>query len=176
MTTIYDDMSSSDPLGARRTVDLGDDPALTERLGAMVGERLRPGDTVALVGSLGAGKTTFTRGLAKGLEIDDPDAVSSPTYLLVIEHAGSPPLLHADAYLPEKLEGFLEDGGLEYLFDSGKVVVVEWADKIRKQLPDRVLWVELAVISKPGRKVCLRSDDTGAFAWIADFPAILSQA
>ena len=61
------------------TIDLPNDPLATERLGEWVGERLRPGDTVALSGTLGAGKTTFVRGLARGLDIDDPDAVSSPT-------------------------------------------------------------------------------------------------
>jgi len=153
-------------------LQLPDDPLATERLGEQLGARLQAGDTVALSGSLGAGKTTLVRGLARGLDVDDPDAVSSPTYLLVIEHDGEVPLLHADAYLPEKLEGFLDDGGLEYLFDPAKVVVVEWAEKVRKQLPERVLWIELSVTSEPGRKVEMRSGAAGGFPWLAEIATI----
>jgi len=167
-------MSAPDPQTLCCTIQLGDDPARTEHLGELVGERLGPGDTVALVGSLGAGKTTFARGLARGLAIDDPDAVSSPTYLLVIEHEGEVPLLHADAYLPEKLANFLDDGGLEYLFDPAKVVVVEWADRVSKHLPDNVLWVELAVGEVPGREVVLRAGDAEGFAWLGDFRTIVN--
>ena len=154
------------------TIDLPNDPLATERLGEWVGERLRPGDTVALSGTLGAGKTTFVRGLARGLDIDDPEAVSSPTYLLVIEHDGEVPLLHADAYLPAKLEGFLDDGGLEYLFDPAKVVVVEWAELVLKHLPERVLWIELSVPPELGRNVTIRSQPMGDFPWVADFRTI----
>lgn len=164
-------------------IDLADDPACTERLGERIGQLLQPGDTVALSGTLGAGKTTFVRGLARGLDVDDPEAVSSPTYLLVIEHDGPTPLLHADAYLPAKLEGFLEDGGLEYLFDEGKVVCVEWAENVRNHLPESVLWLELARSEVPGRKATLRVEQpahdprgatpmAGGFAWLQDFPTI----
>src|SRR5678815_3573103 len=116
---------------ANAHVDLRADPAATERLGEWLGRQLAAGDTLGLVGDLGAGKTTLVRGLARGLGLDDPDAVSSPTYLLVVEHPGQVRLLHADAYLPGKLSGFLADGGLEYLFDPSAVVVVEWADRVR---------------------------------------------
>ena len=166
-------MSASDPARTTCTLQLADDPAATERLGEVVGARLDRGDTVALSGTLGAGKTTFVRGLARGLAIDDPAAVSGPTYLLVMEHAGEIPLLHADAYLPAKLQGFLDDGGLEYLFDSGKVVVIEWAERVRKYLPNRVLWVDLEVGPEPGRAVVVRSDGAGGFAWLKDLGTIL---
>ncbi|HEB52867.1 MAG TPA: tRNA (adenosine(37)-N6)-threonylcarbamoyltransferase complex ATPase subunit type 1 TsaE [bacterium] len=155
-----------------RVFELPDDPAATERLGAEVGARLQPGDTIALQGGLGAGKTTFTRGLARGLGLDDPEGVASPTYLLVIEHGGPIPLLHADAYLPEKLAGFLADGGLEYLFDPAKVVVVEWPENVRKHLPDHVLWVELSMPPRPGRTVRLRPQGPRGFPWLADLPRI----
>ncbi|MFN3240414.1 MAG: tRNA (adenosine(37)-N6)-threonylcarbamoyltransferase complex ATPase subunit type 1 TsaE [Planctomycetota bacterium] len=153
--------------------DLPDDPAATERLGERIGRRLQPGQTVALTGQMGAGKTTFVRGLARGLDVDDPDAVSSPTYLLVVEHDGEVPLLHADAYLPAKLDAFLEDGGLEYLFDPAKVVCVEWAENVRKQLPENTLWVELGHRAEPGRSVRLHPAETGAFPWLTEFRTIV---
>jgi tRNA threonylcarbamoyladenosine biosynthesis protein TsaE len=151
-------------------LDLPADPAATERLGAWLGSHLRAGDTVALVGELGAGKTTLARGLGRGLGLDDPDGVSSPTYLLVVEHAGHVRLLHADAYLPGKLLGFLADGGLEYLFDPAAVVVVEWADRVREHLPPRTLWVELAMAPAGGRRAVLHAADGTAFPWLADLP------
>ena len=149
-------------------MDLPDDPAATERLGALIGARLRAGAVVALTGPMGAGKTCLTRGLARGLGVDDPDGVSSPTYLLVIEHGGEPPLVHADAYLPEKLQAFLEDGGLEYLFDDARVAVVEWADKIANILPENTLWISMGHGDGRGRSVqvgpCAPADE----AWLAE--------
>lgn len=144
------------------------DPAATERLGEQLGERLRPGDAVALVGEMGAGKTTLVRGLARGLRVLDAAAVQSPTYLLVLEYEGPVRLLHADAYLPQKLAGFLADGGLEYLFDPTAVAVVEWAEHIREHLPRRTLWVELALAPSGGRQVTLRSDQANGFPWVAE--------
>jgi tRNA threonylcarbamoyladenosine biosynthesis protein TsaE len=139
-------------------VDLPADPLATERLGEQLAAHLRDGDVVGLCGELGAGKTTLVRGLARGLGVDDPDAVHSPTYLLVVEHPGRPALRHADAYLPAKLAGFLDDGGLDYLLAPGAVVVVEWADRVRQQLPPSTLWLELALAPGGGRRVTLRFD------------------
>lgn len=123
------------------------DAAETERLGAELGRRLRAGMTLCLVGDLGAGKTCLVRGLARGLRVDDPGAVASPTYLLVIEHPGPVPLVHMDAYLPGKLAGFLADGGLDYLAERHAVVAVEWADRLRASQPDALpadaVWLTL---------------------------------
>ncbi len=127
---------------------------------------------VALVGDLGAGKTTLVRGLAQGLDLDDPDAVASPTYLLVIEHAGPTPLLHADAYLPGKLAGFLADGGLDYLWNANAVVAVEWADRVRDLLPADALWVELAPSPTGGRTVAMACSAPDRFPFLAELPKI----
>ncbi|MFK7740954.1 MAG: tRNA (adenosine(37)-N6)-threonylcarbamoyltransferase complex ATPase subunit type 1 TsaE [Planctomycetota bacterium] len=156
-------------------IELRDDPAATEQIGAKLGASLQPGDTLALAGQLGAGKTTLVRGLARGLDLDDPAEVHSPTYLLVVEHDGPVPLRHADAYLPEKLESFLEDGGLEYLFDAAFVVAIEWADNVRKMLPEDVLWVRLEAGEKPGRRLLLEGRTTGRFAFLRNWPTILER-
>jgi tRNA threonylcarbamoyladenosine biosynthesis protein TsaE len=141
--------------------------AATLALGEWLGRHLRAGDSLALVGDLGSGKTCLCRGLARGLGVDDPEAVCSPTYLLVVEHSGPTPLLHADAYLPAKLGGFLAEGGLDYLLARQAVVVVEWADRIRHLLPPGSLWLELALAADGGRTVTFRCDDPGRFPWLA---------
>lgn len=158
------------------TVLLGPDPTATERLGEWLGEHLQAGQVLALVGELGSGKTTLVRGLARGLRVDDPDAVSSPTYLLVVEHPGPVPLVHADAYLPQKLAGFLADGGLDYLHDRAAVVAVEWADRMRKALPNNALWISLAARDGPGRKVACSVEDPAAYPWLGEMPKMFGEA
>lgn len=127
---------------------------------------------VGLTGELGAGKTTLVRGLARGLQVTDPEAISSPTYLLVVEHPGPIPLLHADAYLPAKLQGFLDDGGLDYLLDPRAVAVIEWAQNVQKSLSGRTLWVDIAMAADGGRTVELRPSAATAFPWLAAVPKI----
>ncbi len=150
----------------RCTLRLPADPAATEGLGEAIGRRLVGGAAIGLVGDLGAGKTTLVRGLARGLGLVDPDAVASPTYLLVIEHEGSPRLLHADAYLPAKLQGFLGDGGLEYLFQPDAVSVVEWADRVAAAMPVHTLWLQLAVAPDGGRTVHCRWQEPRDYRWL----------
>ncbi|MEQ1631279.1 MAG: tRNA (adenosine(37)-N6)-threonylcarbamoyltransferase complex ATPase subunit type 1 TsaE [Planctomycetota bacterium] len=138
----------------------------TERLGEELGRHLHKGQVLALVGEIGAGKTTLVRGLARGLLVEEPSEVASPTYLLVVEHGGPRPLLHADAYLPQKLQGFLDDGGLEYLFRRDAVAVVEWADRIADLVPKEALWLELGPDAAGGRTCKFRCADAEDFPWL----------
>ena len=140
----------NDAAPTRWTVELAD-PTATAALGERLGRVLRAGDALALVGELGAGKTCLARGVARGLGGTDPDAVASPTYLLVVEHEGPVPMLHIDAYLETKVRGFLDDGGLDYLDEAGGVLVIEWADRIRDLWPPRTVVVELVATPDGGR-------------------------
>ncbi len=158
------------------SVVLPPDPAATERLGEWLGGRLRAGDVLGLVGDLGAGKTTLVRGLARGLRLEDPDAVASPTYLLVVEHPGPTPLVHADAYLPAKLEGFLADGGLDYLHDRAAVVAVEWADRMRNMLPGNTLWVTFTTEPGGGRRLGFEATRPQDYAWLQEMPKMGAEA
>ncbi|MGQ0551915.1 MAG: tRNA (adenosine(37)-N6)-threonylcarbamoyltransferase complex ATPase subunit type 1 TsaE [Planctomycetota bacterium] len=115
----------------------------TALLAAEIAEALRPGDVVALVGELGAGKTEFARGLGRGLALPDEGAVCSPSYLLLnLYRGGRLPLAHFDAYFAGEADA-LERAGLAELRAEGWVVVVEWADRVRSMLPAEALWVEL---------------------------------
>ena len=156
------------------TLRLPADPAQTERLGVLLGQHLTAGAVLALTGELGAGKTTLVRGLARGLGVDEPEAVVSPTYLLVIEHQGPVPLRHADAYLPAKLAGFLDDGGLEYLLDPQAVTAIEWADRITAMVPAAALWLDLAVLPAGGRQARFTCAAGGGFPWLPGVAKILA--
>lgn len=158
----------AEPSTPRWRVELPPDPDATTAFGVWLGRHLQPGQTLGLIGDLGTGKTTLVRGLAVGLGVDDPDAVASPTYLLVMEHSGPKPLLHADAYLPQKLAGFLAEGGLDYLLDRNAVVAVEWADRIRALLPPDTLWVELRCTPAGGREAIVSCARAGAFPWLGE--------
>lgn len=147
------------------------DEAATEALGQFLGERLQQGQALALIGELGAGKTCLSRGFGRGLGLDQPEAVCSPSYLLVIEHPGPVPMLHVDAYLPDKTRRFLEDGGLDYIAESAGVMVVEWADRLADLLPEQTL--ELTLRPGPGgsgREAIMVDRTGGAFAWLAQAP------
>lgn len=101
-------------------------PAETEHAGQLLGERLRAGDVVLLVGELGAGKTTFVRGAARGT--GSTAAVASPTFQLVRIYPGRVQLAHVDLYRVEN-SAELRDLGLDELASQG-AVIVEWGDRL----------------------------------------------
>jgi tRNA threonylcarbamoyladenosine biosynthesis protein TsaE len=107
----------------------------TEAVGAAVGSVLRIGDLVVLTGDLGAGKTTFAKGLARALGVTQP--VTSPTFTIVQEYDGRMPLAHVDVYRLERIQE-LHDLGFEELLE-GRVTLVEWGEAIAQILPrDRI--------------------------------------
>ena len=112
----------------------------TKWIAAQLAQLLEPKDVILLEGDLGAGKTTFTKGLAKGLGIDT--VIKSPTYTLIREYTkGRLPLYHMDVYRLEDVGG--DDMGLEeYLYGNG-VSVIEWATFIEEELPDAYLTIQL---------------------------------
>ena len=106
--------------------EISTSPAETEAAGERFGKRLRVGDLILLIGDLGAGKTTFVRGVARGTGSSSP--VASPTFQLVRVYAGRVQLAHVDLYRIEK-SSELANLGLDELLDQG-AVVVEWGDRL----------------------------------------------
>ncbi|MCL1632867.1 tRNA (adenosine(37)-N6)-threonylcarbamoyltransferase complex ATPase subunit type 1 TsaE [Sporolactobacillus sp. CPB3-1] len=109
-------------------------PGETIKFSTHLADYLQPGDVLTLSGDLGAGKTVFAKGLARGLGVRE--MVNSPTFTIVKEYrSGRMPLYHMDVYRISDEE----DIGLEDYFDQGGVTVIEWAENIPSWLPDDLL-------------------------------------
>jgi len=122
---------------------------LGERLGALI-----PGGAViALRGGLGAGKTTFAKGLARGLGVDEE--VTSPTYTIVSEYEGRLRLHHVDAYRLSGSEDFESVGGGDLLADSGGICLIEWSERIEAALPPGTVIADLSVEDDGSRRLRL---------------------
>jgi tRNA threonylcarbamoyladenosine biosynthesis protein TsaE len=124
--------------GQERAVTRSTDETL--ELARAVGELLRPGDVVSLVGELGAGKTVFARGVARALGVTE--LVVSPTFTIVREYEGRVPLVHVDVYRIDAVQE-LHDLGFEEVVRDDAVTVVEWGDMIDGLLPGDRLDVRL---------------------------------
>ena len=112
---------------------------------------------ILLFGELGAGKTTFTKGLAAGFGLEDVDEVSSPTFTLVNQYQGRVPVYHIDLYRVESTD--LYDLGLDDIFDDPEAaVVVEWAERLGNLTPERPIRVTLTYIDDQTRQIDLKTD------------------
>lgn len=131
-------------------------PAETERLGEKLAEKLTPGAVLAYRGELGAGKTAFTRGLARGLGYTDP--VTSPTYTIVNEYLGGRlPLFHFDMYRLSSAEDLWDIGWEDYL-DRGGVCAVEWSENVAEALPDAIT-VTIRKVDDTTRQITVEGAD-----------------
>ena len=114
----------------------------TEALGFRLGQLIQPGAVIAYTGDLGAGKTAFTRGLARGLGI--PDRVTSPTFTIVNEYEGGRlPLFHFDMYRLGSSDELFDIGWEDYLARGG-VCAVEWSERVSDALPEDTIFVDIA--------------------------------
>jgi tRNA threonylcarbamoyladenosine biosynthesis protein TsaE len=123
-------------------------PEETLALGRQLGELASPGDVLLLSGSLGAGKTCLTQGIARGLGI--AGCTPSPTFVLVRQSAGRLPLYHIDLYRLDDIEEITGLGLDDYLYGSG-VCVIEWAEKGISLLPPEHLWIDIAYAGESRR-------------------------
>ena len=114
--------------------------AETEALGTALAEKLSPGSVIAYTGDLGAGKTAFTRGLARGLGITD--RVTSPTYTIVNEYPGSTPLFHFDMYRLDSSDDLFDIGWEDYLARGG-IIAVEWSERVEDVLEEDTIRIRI---------------------------------
>lgn len=126
---------------AQETVDLG------EKIGSL----LKSGDVIAMTGTLAAGKTTITKGIAKALGITD--VVTSPTFCLISEYEGTKmPLYHMDVYRLDGPEDFI-NLGVEDMLNGDGVCIVEWSEKVSSELPKRTIKIEITPLEDGSRQI-----------------------
>ena len=135
---------------------LAPDPAATRAFGVRLGIAAVAGDVIALSGPLGAGKTEFARGIARGLGVVGP--VGSPTFILIAEHEGRLPLFHLDCYRLVGPEDALDSGLLDERRADG-VTVVEWAERLGTALPAGRLEIRLDGSGDDARTFACRATD-----------------
>ncbi len=127
-------------------------PSETEQLGARLAASLKGGCVVAMFGGLGMGKTAFVRGMAKGRGLDAE--VSSPTFALVQDYGGQPPLVHFDMYRIETWDDLYSTGFFDYL-DMGAILAVEWSEQIEGALPEETVRVTFERLSDTDRRITI---------------------
>ncbi len=112
----------------------------TIALGKKIGNLLRKGDVIAMQGTLAAGKTTITKGIAQALGIKE--TITSPTFCLISEYEGKMPLYHMDVYRLEGGEDFVNLGTDDMIYGEG-VSIIEWSEKIMDELPKKTIILKL---------------------------------
>lgn len=130
-------------------------PEETARLGERLAHQLKGGEILCLFGNLGSGKTTFTKGLAKGLKIDEKK-VNSPTFVIMNMYEGKKPLYHFDFYRfdrPEEIGGVGYD---EFLYGDG-VAVIEWAERFGDLMPPKRLDIHFKYQDETHRAVTFKA-------------------
>lgn len=123
-------------------------------MAAALGGALTGGAVVGLVGPLGAGKTLFVKGMARGLGVANDAVVTSPTFTLVQEYSARLVIQHIDVYRLASTRDFVALG-IDEMIADGHVVLVEWADKVREVMPESSLWITMEPVDDSARRVTL---------------------
>ena len=135
-------------------------PEETMELGAEFAKMCRPNDIIGLQGTLGAGKTVFVKGMARGLGVKDLRAVTSPTFVLLHQYKGKVTLNHFDAYRLEDARQ-LEEIGCQEVFRGGGVSVVEWANHVAACLPKEHFLVTIRMVGESSREFLITACGKG---------------
>lgn len=131
-------------------------PKETIEFGQKVGSLLKGGEIIAYKGSMGAGKTTFTRGLCVGMGLEDQ--VTSPTFALVNEYRGKITLYHFDMYRIMSADDLETTGFYDYISDDS-VLAVEWSENIEGCLPDNTIYITIERLDENRRKITIEGDN-----------------
>ncbi|HAH61052.1 MAG TPA: tRNA (adenosine(37)-N6)-threonylcarbamoyltransferase complex ATPase subunit type 1 TsaE [Treponema sp.] len=124
----------------------------TVELGRKIGEKLQKGDVIAMQGTLAAGKTTITKGIAAALGVKD--VITSPTFCLISEYSGKMPLYHMDVYRLDGAEDFVNLGTDDMIYGDG-VSVIEWSEKIMSELPKKTIKLVITPKEDGSREITL---------------------
>ena len=126
----------------------------TIELGKKIGSLLKKGDVIAMQGTLAAGKTTITKGIAQALNISDP--ITSPTFCLISEFYGTMPLYHMDVYRLDGEEDFVNLGTDDMIYGEG-VSIIEWSEKIMNELPKKTIILKLTPEEDGSRTITIEN-------------------
>jgi len=127
-------------------------PKETIKLGKKIAKYLKKGDIVGFIGELGSGKTTIIKGIVKHFSNSD---VYSPSFIIVNEYQGKIPIFHFDLYRIKDFDELIDIGWEDYI-DKG-IILIEWAEKIKKNLPKNIIWVKINIIEKKKRKIEIKN-------------------
>ncbi|MBS7241777.1 tRNA (adenosine(37)-N6)-threonylcarbamoyltransferase complex ATPase subunit type 1 TsaE [Treponema sp.] len=128
-------------------------------LGRKIGSLLKAGDVIAMTGTLAAGKTTITKGIAESLGVSDN--ITSPTFCLISEYDGSKmPLYHMDVYRLEGAEDFVNLGVEDMLYGNG-VCIIEWSEKVQSELPKKTIFMKITPSEDGTRTIEIKNWNNG---------------
>ncbi|MFZ0613359.1 MAG: tRNA (adenosine(37)-N6)-threonylcarbamoyltransferase complex ATPase subunit type 1 TsaE [Desulfobacterales bacterium] len=137
--------------------------AETQALGEKFGRHAAAGTLIALTGTLGSGKTAFTQGLARGLQVPAEYYITSPTFTLINEYQGRLHLYHVDLYRITD-PGDIEEIGLHDIMPGAGVTVIEWAERLGGELPPRHVGLHLAIAGDHARRMTITAAGAAAVA------------
>jgi tRNA threonylcarbamoyladenosine biosynthesis protein TsaE len=132
----------------------------TMALGRIIGAQVRPGQIILLTGGLGAGKTTITQAIGRGLEVDEKYYITSPTFSILHEYPGRIPLYHMDFYRIIDEADIAELGIEEYFYGDG-LCVIEWPERLGRLTPDNRLEIRLDITGESSRTATLTPQGSG---------------
>lgn len=128
-------------------------PGETKELGHALAKELKPGSVVALSGPLGSGKTVLIQGICSGLGVTE--FVTSPSFVIINEYPGKVKVYHFDLYRLDNIEEFVKLGYEEYFYGNG-ITLIEWAEKIKKFLPEERVEINLKILSEKKRRISVK--------------------
>lgn len=149
-------MTDNNESGLYMTKLISHSPEETIEYAEKIGSLLNGGEIIAYKGSMGAGKTTFTRGLCIGLGL--PDEVTSPTFALVNEYRGKITLYHFDMYRIQSADDLETTGFYDYISDDS-VLAVEWSENISEALPQNTIYITFDRIDENTREIIIEGDN-----------------
>lgn len=133
-------------------------PEETQKIGIAIGRLLTAGDVVCLYGDLGSGKTCLAQGIIKGLDVASDKYLRSPTFTLINQYKGRMPVCHLDLYRMGNIEE-IENIGIEEYFSGDEVVIIEWAEKLERLLPEKRIDINIEAVNIGTRKFIISCPD-----------------